>query len=221
VTESSAVDLSGARILVVGSAPLLAPCCNRLQSAGATVAIGALDDPLIDCSHWATAQGIVTSAAQRLGGLDVVVTLIAGDRPRTSFLTEDPGAMAHCVRALLGTAVAVNRAALDVLGVGGRLVNVVSHTGAIGAGGSVVHDACHAAVASLGRNMAQEIHDEGRTVVTLSVGELDGAGPDLLDRHSLGRYVSPHEVAEMVCVGASPATIAAHGSIVALTGGLE
>lgn len=222
MTEHLAPGLSAARVLVVGADPLLGPCVDRLRAAGALVAVVTTDQLCDrDGADWEAASRVGADAVVDLGDVNVVVLLTATTRPRVRFLDQDPAEMVASVERLLVTSVALNRAALDVLGHGGRIVNVVSHTGAIGASGSVVYDACQATVASLARNMAQEVHDGGRTVVTVSVGELAGAPPDLLDRHSLGRYVEPSEVAELVSVAASTLATAFHGSVLGVTAGLE
>jgi len=228
---SDLVHLATTRAVVAGGASELGvACCHRLAGEGAAIAVidaerrsaDRVADEIrskwgthacafsVDPTDWDDARGVIARVATALGGgIDVLVNQAAGARVTGAFAGEDPDSIAATVRHHLGGVVALTRAALDVMipTGGGRIINVVAETGAIGLPGAVVYDACQAAIMGLTRNLAHELPDDGISVVAVSAGNVGDAG--LFE-----------QVANLVAFLASPAGAYAHGTVLNVAGGL-
>ena len=244
--------LDGKRALVIGGGGggIGRAISGRLAAAGSAVAVGDLDRrraeeaaaeveaagvrsvALVgDVRVRGGAEALVHQAAEELGGLDVLVTVVGGQ------LAFVPAALVHETADedwdlmfdlnLRYVAEAV-RAALRVLlaqGSGGTIVSVGSITGLAGSPGQAAYGAAKAGLVNLARSVAVEYGRDGLRMnvvacgpITTPVAAAAQAGTTL-DWIPLGRAGSADEVADAVVFLASPLSSYISGQSLVVDGG--
>jgi NAD(P)-dependent dehydrogenase (short-subunit alcohol dehydrogenase family) len=220
--------LEGARVLVTGAAGGIgAAVVAAFVEAGADVVAadvapwptprGARASLAADLRDPARCTAVVSSAAERLGGLDAVAHFAGVMRRRADLgeVTEDDWDVQHDVN--LKSSFFLLRAAAEFMtrqGTGGRLVAAASQGWWSGGyGGSAVYAATKGGLVSLCRGMARTYGPAGITVNTVAPGAIDtpmlttdlspGALDSIVAATPLGRIGAPREVASAVLFLAS------------------
>jgi 3-oxoacyl-[acyl-carrier protein] reductase len=176
-------------------------------------------------------DAVVTGAAQELGGLDVLVTVVGGQ------LAFVPAARVHEIADedwelmfelnLRYVARAV-RAAVGLFieqGTGGSIVSVGSITGVAGSPGQAAYGAAKAGLASLARSVAAEYGRAGIRMNVVAAGPIAtpvaqaAQAQAELDWIPLGRAGSPEEVANAAVFLASPLASYISGQTLIVDGG--
>jgi 3-oxoacyl-[acyl-carrier protein] reductase len=175
-------------------------------------------------------EGFVQRAAQELGGLDILVTVVGGQ------LAFVPGARLHEMRDddwqlmfdlnLHYVARAV-RAALAVFlaqGRGGTIVSVGSMAAEVGTPMQAAYGAAKAGLASLARSVAAEYSREGIRMNLVTCGPIAtpvarAAQVGTLDWIPMGRPGEPSEVADAAVFLASPLSSYIAGQSLVIDGG--
>jgi gluconate 5-dehydrogenase len=205
---------------------------KALASAAATIGGGG-DVVLAPGDIARDAIGIVTAAADRLGGLDVVVHA-AGLRDRRATPTLDEAAFAALLDANLTGAYAIARAALPHLraSASGRLVFVTSIAASLARTGDPAYAAAKGGLAALTRSLAVEFGSDTLTVNAIAPGffatEINRslvADPDVERfiglRVPLRRWGRPEELAPAALFLASPEASYVNGVTLTVDGGLS
>lgn len=221
-----------------------APAAGRTGSAGSLgtpteAAPGAA--PVIaipaDVTDEAAARDAVHEAAERLGGLDVLVNAHGIEGPTAPVETLDPADVRRTFDVnvlslfwLCGAAAEIFKAAG-----GGRIVNMASGAGLAGGAFTGVYHASKHAVVGLTRSLARELGPAGVAVnavcpgfvespmvdrIVSALGDLD-LPTDYRDAVPLGRYADPDEIAEAVRYLACDAPDYITGTYLVLDGGLR
>ncbi|WP_412516094.1 SDR family NAD(P)-dependent oxidoreductase [Actinomadura madurae] len=198
----------------------------------------------------ATAGGparLVRFAVERHGGVDLLVNNVAGtSTPAGGFLELDDDAWRHTFDLTLMAAVRATRAALpSLLDRRGAVVNIGSVNARLPQPRLVAQSAAKAALANLGRALAEEFGGRGLRVNTISPGPVwtdvwtsPGGPGDLLAQRagvaredfadrlpavvglSTGRFTDPQEVAALVVFLASGRVPNMSGSDLVIDGGM-
>ena len=187
------------RVLIAGDAASIADACrSALAADGADVLM--LD---ADLREWDDIQRAVAEVVSLGSRIDVLVNVGSAGPATGSFVDSSEESLTHVVGLHLGGAVAVTRAVIAVMipQRSGRIINIVSETGQVGGAGRVAYDACEAAVTTLTRNLAEEVPDDGISVVAVT-SPSGGADPVALGG--------------VVAFLASTPGAAVHGSVVAV-----
>lgn len=242
--------LSGLAVLVTGGASGIGLATARMMAdRGATVTCldlepAAVEPPLIalrgDVSDDSVAD-LIAAAADRMGGLDVVVNQ-AGINARGTVETIGMPEWHRVFDVNVFGMVRTVRAALAFLRASARagrnpsIVNTCSILASVGVPGSVLYSATKGAVHSLTLAMSADYVHEGIRVNCVAPGPVDTpwvhkelAGmPDpaavlraLEMRQPIRRLVSADEVAAGICYLASPLAGATTGTMLAIDGGLR
>ncbi|QOG05258.1 SDR family oxidoreductase [Aureimonas sp. OT7] len=241
-------DLAGKRALVTGgSRGIGAAIALALAEKGAAVAItyehsveraaqvveavarkgGKAVAIKADSGDPAAIQRAVDEAAEKLGGLDILVNnaAIARFSPIADYPVEDIDAqLAVNVRG----PILASKAAIPHLPAGGRIINIGS-AGAeriVGSPGTVYY-MTKSAIQSLTRGLAQELGPRDITVNTVQPGSTntemnpeDGESADFQrSLMPLGRFGQPEDVGAAVAFLASPAARQITGTILTVDGG--
>jgi 3-oxoacyl-[acyl-carrier protein] reductase len=228
------MNLSGKRALVTGaSRGIGAAIAIELAEQGADVAITYVRSPeradevvraieatgrkgvaiQADSIDPAAIRRAVDTAAEQLGGLDIIVNnaAIAIYNPIADFAVEDIDALlAVNVRGPILAA----QAAIPHLSAGGRIINIGS-AGAeriVGSPGTVYY-MTKSALQSFTRGLAQELGGRDITVNLVQPGSTN------TDMNPLGRYGQPADVAAAVAFLASPAARQITGTTLTVDGG--
>lgn len=244
--------LDGKRALVIGGGGggIGRTVSGRLAAAGSAVAVADLDRgraeeaaaevetagvrsvALVgDVSVRGGAEALVNEAAEELGGLDVLVTVVGGQ------LAFVPAALAHEMADddwdlmfdlnLRYVAEAV-RAALRLLlaqGTGGTIVSIGSIAGLAGSPGQAAYGAAKAGLANLARSVAVEYGRDGIRMNVVACGPIAtpvaaaAQAGTTLDWIPLGRAGSADEVADAAVFLASPLSSYISGQSLVVDGG--
>ncbi|KUN89026.1 short-chain dehydrogenase [Streptomyces bungoensis] len=239
--------LAGLRAIVTGGASGIGLATARmLAGQGASVAVLDLDPsgvprPLIalkaDVTDDAAVRGAVTEAAERLGGLDIVVNNAGIGAQGT--VEDNPDEQWHRVLDVnvLGMA-RTSRAALPYLRRSpyAAIVNTCSVAATVGLPQRALYSASKGAVLALTLAMAADHVREGIRVNCVNPGTadtpwvarlLDAADDPEAERAALGarqpmgRLVTAEEVAAAVVYLASPAASSVTGTALAVDGGMQ
>ncbi|GAA4889812.1 oxidoreductase [Streptomyces coeruleoprunus] len=155
--------LTAEGVRVVGAARTITP---ELKETGAHTVSADLS----------TAEGVTTlmdSALDELGGIDLLVNNVGGgdDVEPVGFLDTDDTRWTRILDLNLLSAVRTTRAALpSLIERGGSVVNVSSINSRLPAAGPVAYSAAKAALAALGKSLAEEFGPQGVRVNTVSPG---------------------------------------------------
>jgi 2-keto-3-deoxy-L-fuconate dehydrogenase len=242
-----APELAGLRALVTGGASGIGLATARLLAArGAAVvrldvAAGDPEAPLelvrADLTDDAAVRAAVLGAAERLGGIDIVVNNAGVGAVGT--VEDNPDAEWHRVFDVnVVGIVRVTRAALPYLRASAAavVVNTCSIAATVGLPDRALYSATKGAVQSLTLAMAADHLAEGIRVCCVNPGTADtpwvrrllAAAPDpdaelraLRARQPSGRLVAAEEVAAAIAYLASPLAGATTGTVLAVDGGMH
>jgi NAD(P)-dependent dehydrogenase (short-subunit alcohol dehydrogenase family) len=206
------------------SAALAAKVLAGLPGSGHTVVQADLKDA-------AAVRTMVDAAAERLGGIDVLVNnagvFVAHPITEVSY-EEWQSAWQATLGVNLTGAANVTWCAVQHMGRGGRIVNVSSRGAFRGEPGQPAYGASKAGLNAFGQSLAKWLAPHGISVGTVAPGYvetemaarvLDGPrGDELRAQSPFGRVARPDEIAAAVVYLASPAAEWASGSIIDLNG---
>jgi 2-keto-3-deoxy-L-fuconate dehydrogenase len=244
---ADSIRLDGMAALVTGGASGIGLATAQLLAArGAGVVVLDRDAHVVpaplhpvraDVADEGQVQEAVAAAAERLGGLDIVVNNAGVGAQGT--IEDNPSDEWQRVYAVnvLGI-VHVSRAALSHLRASrhAAIVNTCSIAATAGLPQRALYSATKGAVQSLTLAMAADHIGEGIRVNCVNpgtadapwVGRLLDAAPDpaaeraaLEARQPMGRLVTADEVAQAIAYLASPAAAATTGTILAVDGGMQ
>ena len=249
------MDLSGKRVLVVGGAGVAngGAITRGVAEAGASVAIADLDlerageiaselnatgtaaYPLaMDVRSGDGIAAAVAGAIERLGGLDVAITVVGGHTlfapwKRLHDTTDDEWETVY--DANLRYVVRVIRPAIAQFlaqETGGSIVSIGSICGRVSSPSAAAYGASKAGLANLAGSIAAEYarDDIRMNVVSCGVIVTDAmrivfANGGLAERIPAGRAGEPEEVANLVVFLASPAASYINGQTIDADGGLR
>lgn len=251
--EPNPFDLSGQVALVTGAGSQTGigfAAARMLGRCGATVVVAATSDRIqqrvdellalgivatgevADLTDSGAAARVVAATVERYGRLDVLVnnagmTSVADPAESGQAVDTSDEVWWHGIRRNLDTAFFVTRAALaPMLAAGyGRIVNVASTTGAVGAMvGEPAYGAAKAGMVGLTRSVAVEVGRSGVTVNAVCPGWI-ATGSQTAHEHEqglrtpVGRSATPEEVAAAVVWLATPSASYITGQAVVVDGG--
>ncbi|GAA0412072.1 SDR family oxidoreductase [Microbispora corallina] len=190
-----------------------------------------------DVTDDASVREAVTAAAERLGGLDILINNAGVGASGTVSDNPDEEWLRVLDVNVLGM-VRVSRAALPYLRESrhAAIVNTCSIVATAGLPSRALYSASKGAVLSLTLAMAADHIQEGirvncvnpGTADTPWIGRLLAAAPDpeaeraaLVQRQPMGRLVTPEEIAHAVAYLASPLASATTGASLAVDGGVQ
>ncbi|WP_433502994.1 SDR family NAD(P)-dependent oxidoreductase [Pseudonocardia halophobica] len=255
--------LHGARVVVTGGggADLGQAIVHRFAALGARVA--ALDLDLdsaravaeeasknwgadvfavhADVTDWDDVHAAVAGAAERMGGLDVMVNNAGGGlKLHGPFLDIRPEDMRRIVDLNLFGVLFSSRAALDhmIPQDRGRIITIASEGGKSRVDGITVYNSCKSAAIGFTRNLAHELRNTQVSTVAVCPGVMVGphalarlagegsrasisALEESYERLNAGRFSLPEEVANMVAFLAGEAGAYVSGTAVSVGGGLS
>jgi 2-hydroxycyclohexanecarboxyl-CoA dehydrogenase len=241
----------GARVAVadidLGRAEALAAQLNLPGTSAPTSARpslpGALGDPApadsravalaVDVTSLDSVRAMLARAGERLGAVTVLVNNAGWDQ-LGSLLDSDPALWHRIIDVNLHGQLHGARAFLELVRArgtpGGRLVNVGSDAGRLGAGGEAVLSAARGGVIALTRSLAREGARLDVAVNCVCPGLTDATPPDLLrqappvehalDAIPLKRPARPEEIAEAISFLASTRASYITGQALSVDGGL-
>ena len=240
-------DARPLRVLVTGGASGIGQAAARLLAAGgARVAVldrelDGIDPGLIalraDVTDDAAVRAAVGEAAERLGGLDVLVNNV-GIGAQGTIEANDDAEWHHVFDVNVLGMVRAARAALPHLRASDRaaIVNTCSIAATAGLPNRALYSATKGAVLSLTLAMAADHVGDGirvncvtpGTVDTPWIGRLLDAADDpaaeraaLEARQPIGRLVTADEAAAAIAYLASPAAASTTGTVLAVDGGMQ
>ena len=174
---------------------------------------------------------MVDSAADRLGGLDVLVNnagVFVASPPLTSSYEEWQRVWSRTLSVNLVGAANATWCAVRHMGAGGRIVNVASRGAFRGEPVHPAYGASKAGLTAFGQSMARALGPRGIAVTTVAPGwvetemaaeALSGPAGDARRQESpLGRVASPAELARAVLYLASPEAEYATGAVLDFNG---
>jgi NAD(P)-dependent dehydrogenase (short-subunit alcohol dehydrogenase family) len=234
--------LEGLRLLITGAAGGIGrACAERLTAEGAAVAVADLEAPsgagsaslAGDVTDAADTERLVAAAADALGGLDGLV-LAAGihwagpthEMPAAAFakvMEVNVNGTFHCCRAALPRFVEQGS---------GRIVTLGSTASLRGAPGLAAYSAAKGAVLNLTKSIAVEYARAGVRANCLCPGSTNTPllrrlmaerdNPDAFrDRHPIGRFAEPEEIAATAAFLLSDEASFFAGSTVVVDGGFS
>ncbi|MGH7705409.1 MAG: SDR family NAD(P)-dependent oxidoreductase [Candidatus Dormibacteria bacterium] len=207
------------------SAQLTEELAGSLPGAGHVVLRADLGDP-------DAARGLVEAAAAALGGIDVLVNN-AGVSLRHDITSDDFETWRSAWERTLavnlsGPAFVTYWAVQQMLGRGGRIINISSRGAFRGEPGQPAYGASKAGLNAFGQSLAKALGGHGIAVMTLAPGwvatdmsneELkQPRGEEILNESPWGRIARPEEVAAAVLFFASDEAEFTSGAILDLNG---
>jgi 3-oxoacyl-[acyl-carrier protein] reductase len=222
------MKLEGWKAIVTGGASGIGlATARRLLSDGAAVALadvdavgvdravrelaaaGTVHGLTLDVSDWAQVEAGTRAAAQRLGGLDILVTSAGVTHPATAWETTLEDWSRVLAVNLTGTFLCVKAAAPLLIERGrGRIVMIASITASQVWSARAAYAASKGGVLALARSCAADLARHGVTVNSISPGPI--ATPQTAELHTpvirekvrdrtpMRRYGTPEEVADAV-----------------------
>jgi NAD(P)-dependent dehydrogenase (short-subunit alcohol dehydrogenase family) len=235
--------LDGLRVLVTGAAGGIGEACaQRLAAEGASVAVTDLEEPdsggaavalAADVTVPADAERLVAEAADALGGLDALL-LAAGIHWTGPTHEMSPGAFAKVMEVSVNGTFLCCRAALPrfVEQGSGRIVTLGSTASLRGAPGLAAYSAAKGAVLNLTKSIAAEYARAGVRANCLCPGSTDTPllrrlmaerdnADAFRDRHPIGRFAEPAEIAATAAFLLSDEASFFVGSTVVVDGGFS
>lgn len=175
-------------------------------------------------------DAFVSSAAQELGGLDVLVTVVGGQlafvppAPLHEMTDEDWDLMFDLNLRYVARAVRAGLRVFLAQGRGGTIVSVGSITGHVGSPMQAAYGAAKAGLASLARSVAAEYSREGIRMNVVSCGPIAtpvarAAQTGATDWIPMGRPGETSEVADAAVFLASPLSSYVTGQSLVIDGG--
>lgn len=242
IGRAVAAELAAAGVAVVIAARRRAP----LQAAAAQLGGAARRRRVIavpaDTTDDASVRALMQRAAAELGGVDILVNCAApvawlAPNPRLADLTGDQFEQALDVKVMGYLRCAREAAPLMRRRGWGRIINMAGL--AARRAGSIIGSIRNAGVVALTRNLAAELGPHGINVTCVHPGATrTELTPELVARRAaaerrpaaaieqdlaaetaIGRMVTAHDVACLVCFLASPRSAALQGGVVAADGG--
>jgi 2-hydroxycyclohexanecarboxyl-CoA dehydrogenase len=215
--------------------------CRRLEEAGARVAVFDIlaegpDAWRLDITDHAAVQAAVADVEARIGPIDVLVNNAGLNRPGPFVSTQPPDWRLMIENNYIGPlnlhhAVAPGMAQRGA----GRIVNIASDAGRVGAPGEAVYSGCKGAVIAFSKTLAKELGPAGVTVNVVCPGptetqllrDVTGEGERaaqfdqrVVRATPLGRLGQPQDVAGAVCFLASDEAAFITGQVISVSGGL-
>lgn len=241
----SAQAFQGVKVVITGgSSGIGLAAAQRLKDAGAQVAVLDLNPPVVDGfvyveANIADAAAVTTavqSAAQQLGGIDVLVNN-AGVGAQGTIEDNDDEEWHRVFDINVLGAVRVTRAAMPYLreSASASVINMCSAAAIVGLSRRALYGAVKGALTSLTLQQAADHLREGIRFNAVHPGTADTpwvqrllaqADDPVLERAQLearqphGRLVAPEEIAEAVAYLASPLAGSTTGTAVTVDGGL-
>ncbi|MEY2927470.1 MAG: 3-oxoacyl-[acyl-carrier-protein] reductase FabG [Pseudomonadota bacterium] len=192
----------------------------------------------VDIADYANVQAGVTAFVQDAGGSpDILVNNVGWDLP-ILFLDTEPDFWDKLIginlRGPMNMCHVVLRLMVDA-GKGGRVINIASDAGRLGAGHEAVYSACKGGVITFTKSLAREHARHNILCNVVSPGSTNTAGyrnvkdktanPDLFEQKMvrqtpLRRLGEPGECASMVSFLASDEASFIHGQTISVSGGL-
>ena len=216
-------------------------CINARNEEGLNTALekvaakgGEVEAVAADVTQAEGAEKVVTAAAERLGGIDILVNNVGGS-VWTPFVEISDEEWKHVFDLSFFSAVRVTRAALPVVEKrgGGSVINISSIYGRE-TGGPLSYNAAKAAMISMTSNLAQEAAPRNVRVNTVAPGSIlfpggswerrqqaDPEGIKAFVEASIpsGRFGTPEEVADVVVFLASERASWVTGACINVDGG--
>jgi NAD(P)-dependent dehydrogenase (short-subunit alcohol dehydrogenase family) len=224
-------------VVTGGGSGIGAACAERLASDGATVVtldIAGSVDHLVDVRHEPAVAAAFASVVDDLGRLDITVHAagVAGGGPVHLLETTEWDRVMDVN--LKGTFLVDKYSALHMLArASGSIINIASIEGLEGTEGGTVYNASKGGVVILTKSMALDYGRRGirvncicpggiETPLLMDIIDADGMGAyreAMLERHALGRFGRPHEIAAAASFLASEDASFVTGTALVVDGG--
>ncbi len=184
-----------------------------------------------DVTSEADVERLVRTAAERFGGIDILVNN-SGGPPRTTAAELDAGQVEAAVRLLLVSVVRLTGLCLPYLGRSacGRIVNVTSSTVREPIENLALSNAIRPGVIGWAKSLARELGPKGITVNSIAPGRIDTDrirevypdGPSEADLQviPLRRLGTPREIGDVVAFLCSERAAYVTGTVLTVDGGL-
>ena len=195
------------RVLLVGASSPIGLAIGGAFAADGDRVVGVALEPVRDpaftaglvhdCARPEGATAAVTSAAEALGGLDVLIPAAAVMPVAPAERTSD-AQWRTALDTTLSGAFYLCRAALPLLGDGSAIVAVSSVNAFLAAPGVPAYAAAKAGLEGLVRQLALEYGPRGIRVNAVAPGTIGGGMPDAAAGYPMGRTGTPEEVAAAV-----------------------
>lgn len=241
IGRAVAAELAAAGVAVVIAARRRAPLQAAAEQLGGGARRRVVAVPA-DTTDDASVRALMQRAAAELGGVDILVNCAApvawlAPNPRLADLTGDQFEQALDVKVMGYLRCAREAAPLMRRRGWGRIINVAGL--AARRAGSIIGSIRNAGVVALTRNLAAELGAHGINVTCVHPGATrTELTPDLVARRAaaerrpaaaieqelaadtaIGRMVTAHDVACLVCFLASPRSVALQGDVITAAGG--
>ncbi|MGI8335660.1 SDR family NAD(P)-dependent oxidoreductase [Actinomadura scrupuli] len=218
---------AGRGVLVAGSSSPIGRAIGAAFAGDTVVGValepvdddGFAENLVLDCATGDGARAAVETVVRVAGRLDVVV-LAAAAMPVAAITETTDAQWRQALDSVLGTAFAVSRAALPVMGDGGAIVAVSSVNSFLAAPGLPGYAAAKAGLEGLVRQLALEYGPRGIRVNAVAPGMIGGGDvPDAAAGYPLGRTGTEQEVAAAVHFLAGAGFVT--GAVLPVDGGLS